>query len=65
MPHSAVHNIIIGKLYIDTQGKVVITNHKTGDYCEFEFKPWGWKINNSCYIEGIVKNKEGIPFYKI
>ena len=29
-----VHNIVFGKLWIEHNGRTVITNHKTKDYCE-------------------------------
>mmetsp|Transcript_30836 Transcript_30836/g.30340 ORF Transcript_30836/g.30340 Transcript_30836/m.30340 type:complete len:93 (+) Transcript_30836:412-690(+) len=43
MPQTSVHNLVIGKLYTDTSGNVVIKNHSTGDYCDFEYKRRGWK----------------------
>ena len=38
LPATSVHNIVIGQLYTDTYGNVVVRNHTTGDYCDFEYK---------------------------
>lgn len=65
VPQTAIHNIIIGKMYIDIRGKTVIKNHNTGDVCEMEWKERGWNGKNAHVVEGIVKNKYGEPRYKM
>uniref|UniRef100_A0A8C2TBW0 Oxysterol-binding protein-related protein 1 n=1 Tax=Coturnix japonica TaxID=93934 RepID=A0A8C2TBW0_COTJA len=43
-PTCCVHNIIVGKLWIEQYGNVgrwKITNHKTGEKCVLSFKPCG------------------------
>src|SRR5690625_5032782 len=30
---TTVHNIIVGKLWVDHHGEMTITNHRTGDAC--------------------------------
>ncbi len=34
---TTVHNIIVGKLWVDHHGDMTITNHKTGDKCHLKF----------------------------
>uniref|UniRef100_A0A8C5B6G7 Oxysterol-binding protein n=1 Tax=Gadus morhua TaxID=8049 RepID=A0A8C5B6G7_GADMO len=40
-PMCCVHNIILGKLWIEQYGTVEILNHSTGDKCVLNFKPCG------------------------
>ncbi|KAF3817467.1 hypothetical protein GH733_012758 [Mirounga leonina] len=40
-PTCCVHNVIIGKLWIEQYGTVEIVNHRTGDKCVLHFKPCG------------------------
>ncbi|KAF3860158.1 hypothetical protein F7725_000413 [Dissostichus mawsoni] len=40
-PYCCVHNIILGKLWIEQYGTVEIVNHSTGDKCVLNFKPCG------------------------
>ena len=34
---TTIHNIIVGKLWIDPSGEMTITNHTTGDTCELMY----------------------------
>jgi len=47
-----VHNIVIGKLWIDQTGEMEIINHKTGDKCHMKFEPYS-------YFGGIAKKVTG------
>lgn len=47
IPLARIHNIVIGKMYIENAGKSMITNHTTGDYCEMEWKERGWSGKNA------------------
>uniref|UniRef100_A0AAR2M3K7 Oxysterol-binding protein n=1 Tax=Pygocentrus nattereri TaxID=42514 RepID=A0AAR2M3K7_PYGNA len=40
-PMCCVHNVILGKLWIEQYGTVEIVNHSTGDKCVLNFKPCG------------------------
>ena len=43
LPNTSVHNLVIGKMYVDVQGKTKVINHTTEDYCEMEWKERsGW-----------------------
>ncbi|XP_072281136.1 oxysterol-binding protein 1-like [Pyxicephalus adspersus] len=39
---TTVHNIIVGKLWIDQSGEIEIVNHKTGDKCKLKFAPYSY-----------------------
>ncbi|XP_075698000.1 oxysterol-binding protein 1 [Rhinoderma darwinii] len=39
---TTVHNIIVGKLWIDQSGEIEIVNIKTGDKCKLKFAPYSY-----------------------
>jgi len=39
---TVVHNIVIGKLWIDQHGEMEVVNHKTGDKCYMKFEPYSY-----------------------
>lgn len=39
---TTVHNIIVGKLWIDNHGDLNIVNHSTGDQCHLKFIPYSY-----------------------
>ncbi|NWX23131.1 OSBP1 protein, partial [Aegotheles bennettii] len=39
---TTVHNIIVGKLWIDQSGEIEIVNHRTGDKCNLKFVPYSY-----------------------
>ncbi|XP_015787070.1 oxysterol-binding protein 2 [Tetranychus urticae] len=39
---TTIHNIIVGKLWVDNHGDMVITNHTTGDRCILKFVPYSY-----------------------
>lgn len=53
---TTVHNIIVGKLWVDQSGEMDITNHVTGDKCHLKFIPYSYfsretqrKVNRSSW----------------
>ncbi|XP_077348707.1 oxysterol-binding protein-related protein 1 isoform X1 [Lithobates pipiens] len=56
-PTCCVHNIIVGKLWIEQYGNMEITNHKTGDKCILNFKPCGLFGKELHKVEGYVQDK--------
>ncbi|KAL8179608.1 UNVERIFIED_CONTAM: Oxysterol-binding protein- protein 2 [Gekko kuhli] len=56
-PTCCVHNVIIGKLWIEQYGTVEIVNHSTGDKCILNFKPCGLFGKELHRIEGYVQDK--------
>ncbi|XP_015276232.1 PREDICTED: oxysterol-binding protein-related protein 1 isoform X2 [Gekko japonicus] len=56
-PTCCVHNIIVGKLWIEQYGNMEITNHKTGDKCMLNFKPCGLFGKELHKVEGYIQDK--------
>ncbi|KAM4840963.1 oxysterol-binding protein-related protein 1 isoform 2-T3 [Thomomys bottae] len=56
-PTCCVHNIIVGKLWIEQYGNVEITNHRTGDKCVLNFKPCGLFGKELHKVEGYIQDK--------
>ncbi|XP_071962881.1 oxysterol-binding protein-related protein 1-like isoform X2 [Antedon mediterranea] len=55
---SAVHNLIVGKVWIEQYGHMEIVNHKTGDRCFLHFKPAGWFGKDLHRVEGYIIDKK-------
>ncbi|RWS12708.1 hypothetical protein B4U79_11050 [Dinothrombium tinctorium] len=59
---TTVHNIIVGKLWIDNHGDVTITNHTTGDKCHLKFIPYSYFSRDvPRKVTGVVIDKNGQP----
>ncbi|XP_054433525.1 oxysterol-binding protein-related protein 2 isoform X3 [Pteronotus mesoamericanus] len=56
-PTCCVHNVIIGKLWIEQYGTVEILNHRTGDKCVLHFKPRGLFGRELHRVEGHIQDK--------
>ncbi|KAG9478956.1 hypothetical protein GDO78_012563 [Eleutherodactylus coqui] len=56
-PTCCVHNIIVGKLWIEQYGNMEITNHKSGDKCILNFKPCGLFGKELHKVEGYIQDK--------
>ena len=54
---TSVNNLIVGTLYVDHYGDMVITNHANGDECLVRFKQPGWSGKGQFELEGHVKTK--------
>ncbi|KAK7505919.1 hypothetical protein BaRGS_00002641 [Batillaria attramentaria] len=39
---TTVHNIIVGRLWVDNQGEMDITNHTTGDTCHLKYSAYSY-----------------------
>uniref|UniRef100_A0A3P9MY92 Oxysterol binding protein-like 2a n=1 Tax=Poecilia reticulata TaxID=8081 RepID=A0A3P9MY92_POERE len=67
-PMCCVHNIILGKLWIEQYGTVEIVNHSTGDKCILNFKPCGMFGRDLHKVEGFIqdgsKNKRHVIYGK-
>ncbi|XP_078681388.1 oxysterol-binding protein 1-like isoform X3 [Branchiostoma floridae x Branchiostoma belcheri] len=61
---SIVHNIIVGKLWIDQSGEMDIVNHKTGDKCHLVYTPYSYFSRETPRkVTGVVTDKEGQAHY--
>ncbi|KJH49831.1 Oxysterol-binding protein [Dictyocaulus viviparus] len=59
---TTVHNIIVGKLWIDNHGEMEIINHGTGDKCVVKFFPYSYfsrEVPRKIY--GVVRDSKGEP----
>ncbi|CAB3386943.1 Hypothetical predicted protein [Cloeon dipterum] len=59
-----VHNIIVGKLWMEQSGSMEIVNHRTGHRATLTFKPAGWFSKELHRVEGyITDNKKNKLFF--
>ncbi|XP_051736168.1 oxysterol-binding protein-related protein 2b [Ctenopharyngodon idella] len=56
-PFCCVHNVILGKLWIEQYGTVEIVNHSTGEKCVLNFKPCGMFGKELHRVEGYIQDK--------
>lgn len=57
---TTVHNIIVGKLWIDQSGDIDIINHKTGDKCHLKFAPYSYFSRDVARkVTGVVTDSSG------
>ena len=64
-PQTSVHNMIIGKVYVDHHGLLRITNNTTGEYCTLHIKKLGWFDKNPHCIEATIFDTNGIVRYSL
>ncbi|KAJ9075215.1 hypothetical protein DSO57_1038180 [Entomophthora muscae] len=62
---SAMNNIIIGTMYIEHYGDMVIKNHKTGESCTLTFHRTGWRSSNQHVIRGMVHDANGREVWEL
>ncbi|XP_032420112.1 oxysterol-binding protein 1-like isoform X2 [Xiphophorus hellerii] len=61
---TTVHNIIVGKLWIDQSGEIDVVNHKTGDRCHLKFAPYSYFSRDvPRKVTGVVMDKDGKAHY--
>ncbi|XP_077574822.1 oxysterol-binding protein 1-like [Stigmatopora nigra] len=61
---TTVHNIIVGKLWIDQSGEIDVLNHKTGDRCHLKFSPYSYFSRDvQRKVTGVVTDAEGKAHY--
>ena len=51
-------NLVIGKLYIDINGKGLVLNHTTGEQCELDYKERGWSAKNASSVIAQIKHPQ-------
>uniref|UniRef100_A0A0N5AWQ5 Oxysterol-binding protein n=1 Tax=Syphacia muris TaxID=451379 RepID=A0A0N5AWQ5_9BILA len=57
---TTVHNIIVGKLWIDNHGEMVIDNHVTGDKCFLKFHAYSYfSREQPRKVTGLVRDRNG------
>ncbi|KAG9354015.1 hypothetical protein JZ751_012139, partial [Albula glossodonta] len=61
---STVHNIILGKLWIDQSGDIEIINHVTKESCQLKFSPYSYFSRDvSRKVSGVVMNSENVACF--
>lgn len=55
---TVVHNIVIGKLWIDNCGEMEIVNHKTLDKCYMKFEPYSYFGGTPKKVTGTVTSSQ-------
>ncbi|KAJ8286763.1 hypothetical protein GJAV_G00043020 [Gymnothorax javanicus] len=61
---STVHNIILGKLWIDQSGDIEIINHASKDSCRLTFCPYSYFCRDvSRKVTGVVTDSENMARY--
>uniref|UniRef100_A0A8C9XS74 Oxysterol-binding protein n=1 Tax=Sander lucioperca TaxID=283035 RepID=A0A8C9XS74_SANLU len=61
---STVHNIIVGKLWIDQSGDIEIVNHRTKETCQLKFSPYSYFSRDvPRKVTGMVADSEGQAHY--
>ena len=53
-----VHNIVLGKLWIDNVGEMEVINHRTGDKCHLKFEPYSYFGGVAKKVHGTVMNQD-------
>ncbi|XP_067933547.1 oxysterol-binding protein 1-like [Watersipora subatra] len=57
---TTVHNIIVGKWWVDNHGEMDIINHKTGDKCHLKFSAYSYFSRDiPRKVTGVVTDKSG------
>lgn len=61
-----IHNIIVGKLWVDQSGDSIIVNHTTGDYCKHKYFAYSYFSRETPRkVSGIVMDSNDIAHYVI
>ncbi|XP_057687266.1 oxysterol-binding protein 2 isoform X2 [Corythoichthys intestinalis] len=61
---STVHNIIVGKLWIDQSGDIEIVNHRTKETCQLKFSPYSYFSRDVARkVTGVVADTGGQAHY--
>ncbi|XP_071855373.1 oxysterol-binding protein-related protein 1-like isoform X3 [Apostichopus japonicus] len=62
---TAIHNIIVGKLWVEFFGHTEIVNHRTGHKCSLNFRPAGWFGRDLHKVDGYIIDKKGKKLRKV
>ncbi|XP_067650187.1 oxysterol-binding protein 1-like isoform X1 [Haliotis asinina] len=59
---TTVHNIIVGKLWVDSHGEMDITNHRNGDKCHLKYSAYSYFSRDiPRKVSGVVTDASGKP----
>ncbi|XP_031562541.1 oxysterol-binding protein 1-like isoform X2 [Actinia tenebrosa] len=57
-PITTIHNILVGSLYVDQEGDVLVTNHQTRETCTMHFTPVRKAQEKFTVVKGEVKDAD-------
>ncbi|XP_073251035.1 oxysterol-binding protein 2-like isoform X1 [Porites lutea] len=64
-PITTIHNILVGSLYVDQEGDVLVTNHMSREQCALHFQPVRKVQENFKRLTGEVRDRDGHVSYRI
>lgn len=64
-PKIMVGNLIIGDAYIEPTGACSVTNHKTGETAEIDFKARGWTAKSRDIVSAVIKDSKGVKKFTL
>ncbi|XP_020614102.1 oxysterol-binding protein 1-like [Orbicella faveolata] len=64
-PITTIHNILVGSLYVDQEGDVVVMNHFTREQCILHFQPVRKVQDNFRRLKGEVQDAKGQVNYLV
>ncbi|CAK9436162.1 uncharacterized protein LODBEIA_P07200 [Lodderomyces beijingensis] len=59
--NTAVVGIMIGNPTVDNYGKMIVTNHTTGDTITVDMKQRGWRASSAYQLSGQALDRNGVP----
>ena len=62
---TSINNIIVGKIWLDHFGTMVVKCHSTGVECSIEFHQTGWRSSQARRLSGVVKDSDGNTVYEL
>jgi len=63
---TTVHNIIVGKLWVDQSGECEVVNHTTGDKCKHKYHQYSYFSRDVVRkVTGTIEDKHGVAQYVI
>ena len=64
-PNTAVHNIIMGKMWAEQVGNVNVVNRSTNEKCKIKFQRAGWSKKNLNKIQATIYNADGLEVFQL
>jgi hypothetical protein len=64
-PHTTIHNIILGQLWADHEGDVIVTSHQTGDKAIVHWNSYSKVKDSYKELKGEVVDKDGKLIYQL
>ena len=59
-PNNSANNLVVGTLYLDTHGDLILNNMKTKEQAKVYFTRMGWTKSSYYKIEGNIYDQYGV-----